>query len=903
MQRIDEQILNIDRVICRHISSAEFSPRGAVSQDILSQLRNFVEHIMLKFYANGSDIQNTYENICKTIEFVKSRGDLKVLYKFHTYLQIVASHYTLDEQSSERLMLKYYEYLVRVKNLLHDTWGLDVLSNLEDFPLNTDQTLQEYYVKIAQKVDGHTIVPSPTGQKIYIQKVKPFFVDQKIYYEVTFTSATDYASKTDRIIAFTKVAISDYYSSCFALERDSIELLGKTMPILIITGWAVAIRTCEYTNFCSLFTGSKTKPSHHEQQAVNKYLTSSGLSLTELIDFSDPLFQRAKQQCTDGVQQTLFFDKLEICRNIVKNHRPGENLIRYLLYRMNNKIIKDQWRSIPNDKLSNLYVQNGSIPFDTMPLISSLIGHNPRLSDLLDCIPAKDHTHELLARCVRNNTEIKGQLFTTVKDLSGFDDIPELVRKYNETLWYGHRGSSQLIIEKGQIFINEYRRDTCEIIERLKAFSTGGVKNYSKSAQLWLSRPGTGVDCDEKRSALIDMFANSRVALIYGSAGTGKSTLINHTAHLFAGNRKLLLAQTNPAIDNLKRRVTASNCTFSTISSFIKSSKAATEYDLLVIDECSTVSNSDMVKVLEKVNTQLLLLVGDVYQINSIRFGNWFSIARAFIPNTSVFELTKPHRSSNESLLLLWDRVRNMNGAILELIARQGYSTSLDASIFSTTEDDEIVLCLNYDGLYGINNINRFLQESNPNPAFSWGIQQYKVGDPVLFNESTRFAPVIYNNMKGRIVGIRVINPRDADGYIQFDVELDKVINGVDAAGQDFTLLDDSERGNSVVRFAVYRARNIDDEDDGSQECEVPFQVAYAVSIHKAQGLEYDSVKIVITDEVDERITHNIFYTAITRARNKLKIYWTPEVEHKVLSNIQPRNIDKDVILLKRYIQ
>ena len=83
----------------------------------------------------------------------------------------------------------------------------------------------------------------------------------------------------------------------------------------------------------------------------------------------------------------------------------------------------------------------------------------------------------------------------------------------------------------------------------------------------------------------------------------------------------------------------------------------------------------------------------------------------------------------------------------------------------------------------------------------------------------------------------------------------------------------------------------------------MPFQVAYAVSIHKAQGLEFSSVKIVITDEVDEFITHNIFYTAITRAQNKLKIYWTPEVENKVLKSIQPKNINKDVGLLRRYIR
>ena len=75
MSTIDDRILNIDRVICRHIGSADFSPRGAVSQDVLAQLRNFIEHIMLKFYANGGDIDNTYENICKAIEFVQTRGD------------------------------------------------------------------------------------------------------------------------------------------------------------------------------------------------------------------------------------------------------------------------------------------------------------------------------------------------------------------------------------------------------------------------------------------------------------------------------------------------------------------------------------------------------------------------------------------------------------------------------------------------------------------------------------------------------------------------------------------------------------------------------------------------------------------------------------------------------------
>ena len=57
-------------------------------------------------------------------------------------------------------------------------------------------------------------------------------------------------------------------------------------------------------------------------------------------------------------------------------------------------------------------------------------------------------------------------------------------------------------------------------------------------------------------------------------------------------------------------------------------------------------------------------------------------------------------------------------------------------------------MCLNYDGLYGINNINRFLQNSNPNPSFEWGIGTYKVGDPILFNEFSKFSRILYNNLK-----------------------------------------------------------------------------------------------------------------------------------------------------------
>ena len=48
--QIDKQILNSDKIICRHINNLCNSTRGEISQDILSQLRHFVEHILLKIF-------------------------------------------------------------------------------------------------------------------------------------------------------------------------------------------------------------------------------------------------------------------------------------------------------------------------------------------------------------------------------------------------------------------------------------------------------------------------------------------------------------------------------------------------------------------------------------------------------------------------------------------------------------------------------------------------------------------------------------------------------------------------------------------------------------------------------------------------------------------------------------
>ncbi|MFE7564189.1 ATP-dependent RecD-like DNA helicase [Kitasatospora sp. NPDC057500] len=888
MTTVGEHIQSTNEAICQNIASLT-DQRDLLSQNILAQLRNLVEGVAVRLQLGTSDAEYNYPAIGLGLAFVKGRGQYGFLSRFHKLLEASASHYTMDGDASERLMLKYYEYLLRIRTLLKQGCGIDVLANLESFPVDLDPSLREYHEKIAGRIETlrRTRASGGARDRYYIHKTRPFFVAGRIYYEVTFYRAVNRVSKFDRIIAFTDIDMSDKYSAMLTLHRDAIHVLNQTMPITIISAWEVSIRPCEFNNFARLLGVSiKANVGWAEYRYLMNVLTAGSGSLLELMDLTDDEYTAVRAAGTAATPKPQIFPVLDEARRIIRSGARGHNILRYLMLQMRNEVLKSQYSWDKCGRLSGLNLQYGCIPFDTMPFCSSPMGHNPRYWDLVESLDSTGREHELLSRRVRTNVETYGMLYTPVADLESFGDVTKLIATFNGKLYYKHT-ERQLVQDKGHVFIRGYEDDAVTIVEKLQDYAMSGIDGYTVAVERWLDEAPRGIDDDVKKDALKLLFKQSKVALIYGAAGTGKSTMVDHIAQYFNDKTKLFLAYTNPAKDNLERRVTAQNSTFRTISSQISRTGLDPEYDLLVIDECSIVGNADLLKVLEKVSFKLLVLVGDVYQIESIKFGNWFSIIPSFVPSTSVFELTTPYRTKNASLLGFWNKVRNLADDIAEVIARDGYSTVLDKSLFEAQREDEIILCLNYDGLYGINNVNRFLQSSNPNPAVTWRVSTYKVGDPVLFNETDRFRPVIYNNLKGKIVDIAV----DL-GQIRFDVELDRPLTEFDVVGNELEWVE-----GSTVRFTVYDY-DVSDEDDDSVHTAVPFQVAYAVSIHKAQGLEYDSVKIVITDANENDISHSIFYTAVTRARESLKIFWTPETQQAVLKGLRRSSSPKDAALL-----
>lgn len=897
---IDNRIYTLDNIVCNNIDTISADDRGFLSQNILSQLRKIVEHVALKICSvdQGKELEINQDNIKQATNYIAARKGTNFLNNFHNFLQISESHYITNDDSAERLMLKYYAYLIKIKVWMKDNYNIEILRNIDKFPINQDKDLMKYYEKIVEQIENVEVREKDKfiDGRYYVQKVKPIFINSKVYYELTLSTATDTINKFDRITVFSKIEIMANYAIKLSYVNRKVEIFNNKIDVKVLTNWSVSIRPCEINNLGKIFSRRfKVQSGQTEYRELMKYLTESGHTLLDLVTMDGRYYLRIKYNIHLRTRSQNIFELINECRSIVNFNKSGSNIIRYLLYTMNNKIIKQQYAVDKNEKLCMLCLENRSIPFDELPLISSLYRHNPKGNDLFECIDLNNREDELLYRYIKNNTEKKGILYTPIDQINNKEKLSELVDSINSKFIPQHY-LRKLIVEKDYVYIKGYENDTIQILRILQTYLINGVKEYKNSVNSWLENDiyATSVDCDEKKNILKNMFENSKIAMIYGAAGTGKTTLINHISNFWSQQKKLFLANTHPAVENLKMKVNnAQNNDFQTIAKFLNDTSLWKDYDLVVIDECSTVSNLDMKRLLSILNTKLLVLVGDIYQIDSITFGNWFKIAKSIMPKYAIHELTKAYRSRNGHLQEVWDKVRNCENDILEFLTKYEYTTRLNESILNRECDDEIILCLNYDGLYGINNINRFLQNSNPNPSFEWGIGIYKVGDPVLFNEFSKFSRILYNNLKGKILEIQ----KEQD-KIWFTIEIDKVLNEFDAFGYDFELLGMSENKKSIIRFKVNKFVD-SDEDETISDSVVPFVVAYAVSIHKSQGLEFSSVKIIITKEIEELISHNIFYTAITRARDNLKIYWSPESERKIIGEMTKDFNEKDTGIIK----
>ena len=900
MSRIkpEQEIKYICNVIDKNIEAHQIlKDRGLLSENILAQLRNLTEDIaiFINNKDNSLDLDSHYNNVEDSIKYVSSIQKYKYINIFHKYLKSTTSHYTPSESDAEGLMLFYFRYICMMKQTLED-YGIIVLNKLDDFPIYEDNLTKEHYKKICEVIEQVNEKENKYLRRgrFYINKCRPIYSNGRMYYEYTLTKATNYNNKFERILMYSKFYIPDNYSIKLSYVEKNIEIFSSISKIKVIDNYVISICPYELKNM-GLIMGLNynVRDEYSEYSNLMRILKSEEISILDLLLKENDLFNYYIEEIKLNSKNNNISNILINLRDRLSTEQRGNNVLRYLLVKMENQTIKDQICDVPNRHLSQLYLINKSIPFDSMPYAMALYNHNISWVHLINSIPFEDRYFELLGRYVKNNCESNNVLYTPCKEVEKYGNVDELIEKYNSALvYYGIdiRENNILIKEHDNIYIKSYEVTPIKIINKIKEYITkpnDDIISCIREDNSYLTEDLS----EDKKEILNNIFEEESVCIIHGPAGTGKTKMLEILARTFHNYNKIFLSTTNTSVENLRSRISKYdifNSTFETIATYNKYDE--NDYDILVVDECSAVSNEDMLKILEKQRYKVIILAGDVFQIESIKYGNWFSIAYNIFKDKIVYELINTNRTEDEELLELWEMIRDNDEQARNKISNQEYSSPIDLTIFDQKDKDEIILCLNYDGLYGINNINKILQVKNSNEEFVIGVDSYKIEDPIVFNDCPRFRD-LYNNLKGTIKGIEQDEENDC---VWFTILVDEQLSN---SKGNYEIIE-YQGDKTLIKLYVNNFKDTNEDETGYEHI-IPFNLAYAISIHKAQGLEYKSVKIIITSNVENDITKNIFYTAITRTKKYLKIFWSQETENKIFENMKVRSNSKDISILK----
>lgn len=904
MSRItpEKEIYYISKVIEKNIYyyDTKLKDKGFLSENILSQLRNLVEDvvILINNRLNRLNLDSHYNNVSISFEAIKGIAKYKFLIEFHEYLQGTASHYTPNEDGAERLVKHYFRYICLIKLLLKQEFNIEIINNIESFPIYDDKSMKENYDVICDKVEHADITKSrKISGRFYVEKTNTIYSKGNVYYEITLSKASDYNNKFERLTFYSKQYIPDNYSINILAVDDKANLNVGKIKIKIITAYKISIRICELKNLFFILGENKNfDEKYKEYRNLMEFLTTNGFTIKKMICLNSEDFDNVIKYIKNGAENHHISEMLIKIREIVLNNKPGCNILRYLTTKMVNIVIRNQMSLTPHRYLSNLYIHSKSSMFDAMPYAMSLHYHNPNYSDLIQAIDIDDRDDELLYSYIRNNIENKDQLYTPLEEINYFDNIPLLVKKYNMKLLSRKPTSNGiLVLENNYIYIKEYEDKSIEIIKKLEECTLKKDESLNKQVNIYMEQNHNLNISEDKKKVLNQIFKLGPIAFIYGPAGTGKTKMIEILSKSLTSLSICIISTTDTAVSNIRSRLELnSNIETMNIRRYLNNSML---WDILIIDECSTVNNSDMLKILEKSEYKAIIMVGDVYQIEPIQYGNWFRLCNKYFKSGFSFELEKTHRTTEKDLLDVWTYVRKNNPKIINLMQVKEYSEEVSEKIFERTSDEEIVLCLNYDGMYGINNINRVMQNSNSNKEYNFGVDTFKVGDPVLFNDCPRFKDILHNNLKGNIVAIE-----QEENCMWFSIEIDKDDISQPLFSNDLIISNSDNQNKIIVKFKVNEFRDMDEDEDEYGHI-IPFNLSYASSIHKAQGLEYDTVKIIITQNVEDRITKNIFYTAITRAKKNLKVYWSSSSQIKILESFNKSESKRDLAILNQKIK
>ena len=147
----------------------------------------------------------------------------------------------------------------------------------------------------------------------------------------------------------------DNYAIKFSIHNDTIRILDKDMSILIIDDYEVSIRPCEWDNLSEIF-GPRVEHSTTsiEYRELMRFLSTVKMPLSELVSSDQNYYDFIKSYVTSQAKSIKIYKLLDKCREIILSDKAGSNALRYLLYKIKNRIIKWQnWDKRCDDLLNH----------------------------------------------------------------------------------------------------------------------------------------------------------------------------------------------------------------------------------------------------------------------------------------------------------------------------------------------------------------------------------------------------------------------------------------------------------------------------------------------------------------------------------------------------------------------
>ena len=413
--------------------------------------------------------------------------------------------------------------------------------------------------------------------------------------------------------------------------------------------------------------------------------------------------------------------------------------------------------------------------------------------------------------------------------------------------------AEDLILDKDAIYLPPFYHAECGTSRRLRdlAESTG------RSLFDGLFDPSsltaeTGIEYDEVQLAAIRQAVTSKVMVLTGGPGTGKTTTTQGiiAALKKAGLRVLLAAPTGRAA---KRMSEATGMEAKTIHRLLeynpqdgykRNDENPLEGDALIVDECSMIDILLMNNLLKAVPVGMrLVLVGDIDQLPSVGAGN---VLRDVIDSQRipVVRLVRIFRQAQKSRIVMSAHAINRgkfpdtsNGRDTDFFFMKEEDPERAAEsivrlvkerlprAYRESPDRIQVLTPMQRGVVGAANLNLLLQQAlNPSgPSLSRGGYTYRQGDRVMQLRNNYDKDVFNGDL----------------GYIR-EVDTEERTLKVDFDG----------------KWVEYDVTELDE-----------LTLAYATTIHKAQGSEYPIVVMPVLMTHFVMLQRNLIYTGITRAK------------------------------------